>query len=94
MVCLLVGLSLRRLPSRMPLAGSCSLAISAACHPPKGEDLTTVALGPVMWGETTHAARDGQDGGYTQLQDNGQSHPQCSFTAMDVETPSPMKWYA
>tara|TARA_R110002003_G_scaffold124_6_gene11256 strand:+ start:21285 stop:21569 length:285 start_codon:yes stop_codon:yes gene_type:complete len=24
----------RKMPMRMPIAGSCSLAISAACHPP------------------------------------------------------------
>lgn len=29
----LVGLAMRRLPSAMPVAASCSLAIAAACHP-------------------------------------------------------------
>ncbi|ODM16736.1 hypothetical protein SI65_07701 [Aspergillus cristatus] len=33
MLCLLVALAFRRFKSVMPLAGSCSAAISAACHP-------------------------------------------------------------
>lgn len=47
---LLVLLSLRysRFKSNMPLAGSCSEAISAACHPPPGG---ADALKAVMWGE-------------------------------------------
>ncbi|KAJ5435736.1 hypothetical protein N7445_006621 [Penicillium cf. griseofulvum] len=52
MVCLLVGVSFRRLKSEMPLAGACSAAISAACHVPKDEDLSHAARRPVMWGET------------------------------------------
>lgn len=49
MLCLLVALAFRRFKSVMSLAGSCSTAISAACHPPKDE-ADTAALGPVMWG--------------------------------------------
>ncbi|KGO39900.1 Peptidase C78, ubiquitin fold modifier-specific peptidase 1/ 2 [Penicillium expansum] len=44
-----VLLGLRRFRSHMPLAGQCSAAISAACHP-----MTTAvdhALKPVQWGE-------------------------------------------
>jgi hypothetical protein len=47
----LIGLGFRRFPTRMPLAGSCSLAISAACHPPIGDE--NAALKPVMWGEVS-----------------------------------------
>lgn len=43
------GLSLRPINSRMPVAGSCSAAISAACHPPP-EDVDP-HLKKVMWGE-------------------------------------------
>lgn len=48
MVCTVIGLGMRRFSSNMPLAASCSAAISAACHPPPGDQH---ALKPVMWGE-------------------------------------------
>jgi hypothetical protein len=43
-----VGLGLRKYKGGMPLAGSCSAALSAACHPPLDE--AEVALVPVKWG--------------------------------------------
>ncbi|PWY70808.1 hypothetical protein BO94DRAFT_502156 [Aspergillus sclerotioniger CBS 115572] len=43
-----MGLSRRQYKSRMPVASSCSAAISAACHPQGGYDH---ALKPIMWGE-------------------------------------------
>jgi len=43
-----VGMGLRRYEAGMPLVGSCSAAISAACHPPGDEP--DVALVPVKWG--------------------------------------------
>ncbi|KAL2007038.1 hypothetical protein VTN00DRAFT_8476 [Thermoascus crustaceus] len=46
---ILVGLGFRRFPTRMPLAANCSFAISAACHPPLGDE--DGALKPVMWEE-------------------------------------------
>ncbi|KAL4882211.1 hypothetical protein BJY04DRAFT_50215 [Aspergillus karnatakaensis] len=92
MVCLLIGLGLRKLPSRMPLAGSCSLAISAACHPPNGEDLKTIALGPVMWGETSRRTESGDEDGEVQPGESERAH--CSFSALEVKTPSSLKWCA
>ena len=38
----------RRYPPGVPLAGSCSAAISAACHRPEGD--TDAAEKPLMWG--------------------------------------------
>ena len=38
----------RRYPPGIPLAGSCSAAISAACHRPEGD--TDAAQKPLMWG--------------------------------------------
>ena len=38
----------RRYPPGIPLAGSCSAAISAACHRPEGD--TDAAEKPLMWG--------------------------------------------
>ena len=43
-----VLLGFRKYPAGMPLASSCSAAISAACHPPK-EDVDA-AVSPVSWG--------------------------------------------
>jgi len=46
-----VGMGLRRYRGGMPLAGSCSAAISAACHAENGEP--EVALVGVKWGVTS-----------------------------------------
>lgn len=51
MVCTILVMGLKHFRTNMPLAVSCSAAISAACHPPPGED--DHALKPVMWGETS-----------------------------------------
>ncbi|CAG8889269.1 unnamed protein product [Penicillium egyptiacum] len=88
MVCLLIGVSFRRFKSEMPLAGACSAAISAACHPPKDEDLSHVARGPVMWGETVASSSWG-DFGATE-DDKGH----CSFTSLEPVEPSLSKMYA
>ncbi|KUJ17807.1 uncharacterized protein LY89DRAFT_733629 [Mollisia scopiformis] len=45
-----IGMGLRRYKPGMPLAGSCSAALSAACHPPSDE--VDVAFVPVKWGVT------------------------------------------
>jgi hypothetical protein len=82
--CLIV-LSLRRLESAMPVAGSCSLAIAAACHPgfnpnvdkPEPVEMESedegedMALLPLQWGSISI---DGPIG-------------HCSFTSGDVDTP-------
>lgn len=43
----------------MSLAGNCSLAISAACHPPPEDQ--NPALKPVMWGEVQLGDPSGVD---------------------------------
>jgi hypothetical protein len=40
----------RRLPGLMPVVGSCSLAIAAACHHPDGGEHPEAALGNLQWG--------------------------------------------
>ena len=45
---LVLGLRYKHFRTSMPLAGSCSESISAACHPPPGG---ADPLKPVMWGE-------------------------------------------
>ncbi|KAJ6186919.1 hypothetical protein N7519_001827 [Penicillium mononematosum] len=82
--CLIV-LSLRRFESAMPVAGSCSLAIAAACHPefnpnvdkPEPVEMESedegkdMALLPLQWGSISI---DGPIG-------------HCSFTSEDVHPP-------
>ena len=72
MILALMANGFRRLDSTMPLAGSCSLAISAACHrPPEDSD---AGLLPVQWGALSH-----------ETETEGPGH--CCFTSFDVETP-------
>ena len=66
----------------MPLVGSCSAAISAACHPPAAD--TDASLKRVMWGVVTDENVDSTRG----------SVGHCSFTSFDVEAPIVGKRYA
>jgi hypothetical protein len=47
----LIALGMRRYSGEMPLASTCSAAISALCHPPKEDG--EASLFPVMWGEVS-----------------------------------------
>lgn len=69
-------------------AGSCSAAISAACHSPKDDCIDTLALGELMWGETGLPL----DWDTDQNGDDGKGH--CSFTLLDAVQPSSTKSYA
>lgn len=89
----LIGLSFRRFESAMPVAGSCSLSIAAACHPtynPNQDGRITENLAaqaedrdeemaylPVQWGAV---AVDGPIG-------------HCTFTSEDVFPPEKGKRY-
>lgn len=91
MVSALLGLGFfRRFQSEMPLAGSCSAAISAACHLPIDDDTETAALGAVMWGETVSPPVWMVDPGGIGEGDIGH----CSFTSKEVVRPSRKKLYA
>lgn len=48
MVLVIIAIGFRKFASLMPVAGSCSAAISAACHPPP--DDTNAAYSTVSWG--------------------------------------------
>ena len=48
LVLAIIGFSLLSLPPGIPIASSCSLAISAAAHPARGEE--DAALQPIMYG--------------------------------------------
>jgi hypothetical protein len=69
-------------PTGMPLVGSCSAAVSAACHRP-AEDVDASLL-PVQWGAVTHG--------------EGTSHDeepvgQYTFTSLPVEYPIEGRMY-
>lgn len=49
---MIIGVSFRRLKSAVPLAGTCSAGISAACHLRENVRTDTVTHGELMWGET------------------------------------------
>lgn len=89
MLCLLVALAFRRFKSVMPLAGSCSAAISAACNPPKDEADTAV-LGPVMWGETVVPSAWVMD----HFDKDVERKEHCSFTSLNTARPELTRLYA
>jgi len=68
------------LPSGMPVAGSCSAAIAAACHPEgSGEERSEMAFRSVRWGAVPSGM--GEVG-------------HCSFTSREVEEPAHGHLYA
>ena len=80
LVCALLLIGLRKFSSGMPMASTCSAAISAACHPPLPDDEEAYKF-PVQWGVVSH------DG------DGGVGH--CAFTtARDVAAPVVGRLYA
>jgi hypothetical protein len=74
-------LAWRRYPAGMPLAGTCSALISAACHPP--EDDTKASLLLVHWGVVDVSEQVSQEDG--QLEQDIVGH--CSFTSFEVTEP-------
>ncbi|KAF2637830.1 hypothetical protein P280DRAFT_530196 [Massarina eburnea CBS 473.64] len=71
LLCAVGALSCRRLRMRMPVAASCTLAISAACHRSPSE--VDVHLEKVQWGVIEHSL-EGEVG-------------HCSFSAQPVRKP-------
>ena len=66
----------------MPLIGSCSAAISAACHPP--EDDKDASKLPVKWGVVGHKTVDS----------TGRMVGHCTFTSFKVKAPVQGIFYA
>jgi len=73
MLLLLVGFGLQRLPTAMPVAGSCSAAVAAACHPPAAGQQERIWEKEVMWGAT--------------LDPEGTKPGHCSFSSGTVTYP-------
>ncbi|OJJ03883.1 hypothetical protein ASPVEDRAFT_891047 [Aspergillus versicolor CBS 583.65] len=76
----LLGFGFRRLRSNMPLVSYRSAALSAACHPPPGDE--GASLKPVMWGEVRGESLNG-----TNTEDHGNQYAHCTFTSKEVATP-------
>ena len=74
----LAVMSSRKLKPGMPVVGSCSLAISAACHPPKEDE--SAAVQPLLWGAVVH-------------EENGRPG-HCCLTSFEVERPKKGGLYA
>ena len=72
----------RRYKPGMPLVGSCSAAISAACHPPDGDKDATVSR--LRW----EVVEDPQSKGQRNVVDH------CSFTSFKVTKPVAGRRYA
>lgn len=89
MIFILLCLCFRRFTSRVSLAGTCSAAISAACHPPRDEDLDTAALGQLKWGETVEPPV----WAVGRLEGTG-NKGHCSFTSMETTKPLATRLYA
>ncbi|CAI7678266.1 unnamed protein product [Penicillium pancosmium] len=74
----LIDLSSRKVKPGMPVVGSCSLAISAACHPPKSDESPSIK--PLLWGAVEHES-NGKPG-------------HCCLTSFEVEKPMGGAFYA
>ena len=72
----------RKSKGGMPLADSCSAAISAACHPPEAD--VDASMKRIMWGVMAEDC----------FQYEGESVGHCSFTSFKVEAPVVGKRYA
>lgn len=75
-----VALGARRLEAGMPLVGSCSAGIAAACHPPEGGDDEQE---PLMWG----AAPEGLLGEKRVDGTEGKKVGHCCFSSGRVDVP-------
>jgi hypothetical protein len=79
MLLVAVGMGFRKLPSSMPIAGNCSMALAAAAHRPESD--VDAAVLPVKWG-VVRQPEDAEDVGH------------CCFTSEQVTEPQEGKLYA
>ena len=84
-----VLMGFRRYRGGMPLVGSCSAAISAACHQPK-EDVDVADL-PLMWGVVGEDATNTE---YNRDEVNSEAPGHCCFTSLPISRPKEGRMYA
>ncbi|KAI2932705.1 hypothetical protein CBS63078_1475 [Aspergillus niger] len=101
----LLALGMRKFRTRMPIAAHCSAAISAACHPPPGDDdagLKAVAWGEVDWTDPFFVPIDlHSDLGMESMTEDvnvgaggeGAGYGHCTFTSFDVMMPTKGRLY-
>ena len=77
LVAVIGAMGLRKREVRVPVVASCSLAISAACHPPPGD--ANAHLAKVQWGVTEHEVVTG--------------FKHCSLSSKPVTEPEEGKTY-
>lgn len=82
LVVAIIVVGLFRLPSAMPVVGSCSLAIAAACHHYEGKEQPIDATRPVKWGVTWRGTVDDVTMGH------------CGFSASEVHEPDTQTDYS
>jgi hypothetical protein len=82
MVCIAFAVGRLRFRTGMPVAGSCSAAISALCHVPRSEDGEEATRMPVQWGVT------GADA------DMNEAYMHCSFSGRELQEPQQEVMYA
>ncbi|KAH7191753.1 uncharacterized protein B0J16DRAFT_353441 [Fusarium flagelliforme] len=82
MITALVATAFRRLPTNIPVAGSCSLAIAAACHQHDSIPQPEASLLPLKWGVMS---RGGERQGLTH---------HCGFSFYPVEEPQENVYYS
>jgi hypothetical protein len=85
LIAILTYKSVQRYKLGMPVAGSCSAVISAACHKAEGEDMPQ--LRKVMWGVVKGSGEIG-----TWKVGEGSGH--CAFSSELVAPPIPGRLYA
>lgn len=81
-----VGISVRRLENRMPLAATCSGALSAACHP--RDPRIRHHEKKVHWGVEI------DDDDATMLHEREGKMKRCTFTSLDAHYPDSEEFYA
>lgn len=90
----------RRLPGPMPVAGSCSLAIAAACHHPDGRGHPDAALDRLKWGvmidwKTQQGAEEPEQGQESQgLLTPASQYDHCGFSKDYIDEPIEGNQYA
>ncbi|KAL8879876.1 MAG: hypothetical protein Q9198_002600 [Flavoplaca austrocitrina] len=93
-VVLMVGIVMgfRKYKPGIPLVGSCSSAISAACHPPQGDDKPSRKA--VRWGSCGPTSTLGMTRDNSTLSSGESEIGHCSLTSFSVEPPVEGALYA
>jgi len=91
-LCLGIANGFRQYKPGIPLAGSCSAAISAACHPPPGDEGASQKA--LLWGSCGHLDRDGKRREEDDQRRDEIQVGHCSLTSFVAERPVEGVMYA